>query len=154
MGNSIIDAVIDFAIDEERNACKLYSSAAKKAVNGKLTALLSDMAKMERGHAAKLQAFKEGRIEEIGREKVKDLKIGDYLVDVEIDEESSIQDIMIFAIKSEMKARSLYMKLSDLFNGKDEKALFSKLANEELRHKNHLEEAYSEEVYKEISNSM
>ncbi len=56
---------------------------------------------------------------------------------------------MIFAIKAEMKAYELYTNLEKLYTEPDEKALFTQLANEELKHKNDLEKAYDDEIYKE-----
>ena len=149
MADSNVEEIIDFAIEEENKAEKLYSSTAEKTGNNQLKSLLSEMADMEKGHAARLEAFKKGKIEKMGKIDVQDLKIGDYLVEVEINEASSIQDIMIFAIKAEMKARELYINLGKLHNEPEEKELFENLANEELKHKNDLEKAYDDEIYKE-----
>ncbi len=142
--------IVDFAIAEERKAYELYEKTAKKAgENNPVTPLLLQMAKMERGHEAKLNSFKNGVVPSLGTKEVEDLKIGDYLVDVEITEESSIQDVMIFSIKSEMKAYELYTNLSKLYEKPEEKALFENLAAEESGHKNDLEKAYDDYAYKE-----
>ena len=146
---SRMDAIIDFAIEEEIKARKLYSDTAGKAGNPSLKALLENLANMEKEHEAKLKAFKEDRAVEIGEKKIEDLKIGDYLVDVDINESSSIQDILIFAIKCEKKAHDLYMTVRDNYVGTDDRDLFEALAKEEMTHKNDLEKAYDDEVYKE-----
>jgi rubrerythrin len=149
MDNDKINSIIDFAIEEERGAAELYNKTAETVTDKNLVALLKDMANMELGHEAKLKALKEGKIAKFGETKVQDLKIGDYLVDVEINENSSIQDIMLFSIKSEMKAHELYTQLCTWFEGEEEKAMFQNLANEELKHKNDLEKAYDDYVYQE-----
>jgi rubrerythrin len=149
MNDANREEILDFAIEEEIKAYTLYTETAAKTGSPQLKALLEDMAKMEKGHEARLIAFKEGKIDKIVNVEVQDLKIGDYLVDVEIDENSSIQDIMIFAIKSEMKAYELYVSLEKLYAEPEERALFAQLANEELKHKNDLEKAYDDEIYKE-----
>ncbi len=149
MSNTDFEEIIDFAIEEEIKAYKLYEETAQKVNDNRLTPLLKDVASMERGHEAKLRAFKAGKPVKVGSEKIQDLKIGDYLVDVELNENSSIQDIMIFAIKAEMKAYELYINLEKLYAEQEEKALFIQLANEELQHKNSLEKAYDDEIYKE-----
>lgn len=144
-----VNEIIDFAIDEEVKAYKLYERTAENINNNQLKAMLKEMADMERGHEARLKAFKEGKMEKIGTVVPQDLKIGDYLVDVEINDNSEIQDVLIFAIKSEMKAHELYTAMSKLFETDEEKALFTKLANEELTHKNDLEKVYDDQIYKE-----
>lgn len=144
-----IDTLIDFAIDEEKKAFKLYSETAEKTDNPELASILKNMAKMERGHAARLQAFKEGKIEYIGKSQATDLKIGDYLADVELSEDSSVPEVIIFAIKAEKNAHDLYLSLAESFEDKEEKILFQALAAEELRHKADLEKIYDEEYYTE-----
>jgi rubrerythrin len=148
MSESNFLEIIDFAIEEEQKAAQLYESTADKAGEA-LQPMLKNLAKMERGHEAKLKGFKKGKIEAMGNVQVQDLKIGDYLVDVEINENSSIQDILIFAIKAEIKANELYRNLAKLYEDPEEKALFEQLANEELGYKNDLEKAYDDYAYKE-----
>ncbi|MFC1584302.1 ferritin family protein [Fibrobacterota bacterium] len=149
MSSTDFGEIIDFAIEEEVKAYTLYEETAGKTDDNSLKSLLTDMADMERGHEARLKAFKKGKIESIGSVQVEDLKIGDYLVDVEINENSSVQDILLFAIKAEMKAHELYTQLERLYAEPEERALFQKLANEELQHKNDLEKVYDDYVYKE-----
>ena len=149
MSDTNFEEIIDFAIEEEVKAYKLYEETAQKVNDNRLTPMLKDIANMERGHEAKLRALKAGKPVKVGSEKIQDLKIGDYLVDVDLNENSSIQDIMIFAIKAEMKAYELYTNLEKLYTEPEEKALFAQLANEELKHKNDLEKAYDDEIYKE-----
>ncbi|MFH1760720.1 MAG: ferritin family protein, partial [bacterium] len=62
---------------------------------------------------------------------------------------AGIQDVLIYAIKSEQKAHELYTSLTVLYAEEDEKNLFRKLANEELTHKNDLEKVYDDNIYKE-----
>ena len=149
MGSNPIYDIVDFAISEEKRFQKIYSDAAQKAENKSLVPMLTELANMEKSHEAKLTAFKKGNISKIGSDKVQDLKISDYLVDVEINDDSSIQDIMIYAMKSEKGAHELYTKLSNSCNDSEDKKLFSGLAQEELRHKNNLEKAYEDNFLKE-----
>ena len=141
--------LIDFAIQEEIKANKLYTDASRKIEDKSAQEMLKDMAEMEKGHEAKLRALKEGRVEKIQAEKVQDLKIGNYLVDVELRVNSTIQEILIYAIKSEMKAYDLYTDLSRIIVDPDKKALLSGLASEELKHKNTLEVLYDDNINRE-----
>jgi rubrerythrin len=142
MINIKINEIIDFAIKEEIRFQKIYSDAAKRTENNALVSMLDELSAMEKSHEEKLKAFKSGEIGEIGNVKVQDLKISEYLSDTEIDDNSNIQDVIVYAMKSEKKANELYTKLSGLVNTHAEKELFLSLANEELAHKNQLEKMY------------
>jgi rubrerythrin len=139
-----IYAVIDFAISEEIRFQKIYTDAAEKTENNALKITLNDLAAMEKTHEEKLKAFKEGKIGNINTTKTEDLKISDYMEETEISEQSSIQDILVFAMKSEKKASDLYTKLSRMDQDEIQKNLFLSLANEELLHKNRLEKIYED----------
>ena len=149
MSANIYEKIIDFAIEQEQKAAELYEKTAEKAKGSGIFPILKDMAKMERGHEGKLKAFKAGKDRNIGAEKVEDIKIGDYLVDVEITDSSSIQDVLIFSIKSEMKAYELYTRLCDIYIEPKEQELFSNLATEELKHKSDLQKLYDDQIYQD-----
>jgi rubrerythrin len=149
MGSSNAEEIIQFAIEEEKKAAALYEQTAERVNDKSLAPLLKDMATMEKGHEAKLKGFLKGKVQSIGETEVQDLKIGDFLIDVELNENSSIQDVLVFAIKAEMKANELYKNLATLYDNPEEKNLFLGLANEEAGHKNELEKAYDDYVYKE-----
>jgi rubrerythrin len=141
--------LIDFAISEERKFYELYSRTAERVEDKGASEMLKSMANMEKGHEAKLKAFKEGKVENFETDKVQDLKIGDYLVDVEINEESSVQDVLIYAVKSEKKANDLYTDLSTVVGDPDKKEFLLALADEEMKHKNDLEKYYDDNINKE-----
>ena len=77
-----IDEVLDFAIDRELEANQFYNDRAQRAENVTIKKVFENFAKEELGHKAKLEAIKaSGTI--IPTEKVINLKIADYVVDVE-----------------------------------------------------------------------
>ncbi|MGW8322126.1 MAG: ferritin family protein, partial [Thermodesulfobacteriota bacterium] len=79
-----------------------------------------------------------------------DLKIADYLVDVELTPEATYQDIVLFAAKREKAAFDLYTDLARIYvTIPDIKKIFDVLAQEEAYHKLKLEREYDEVVYKE-----
>ena len=144
-----LNEIIDFAIEEERKAFELYSKTAEKVDDKGASEMLKSMADMEKGHEQKLKTFKEGKVEKFEAEKVQDLKIGDYLVDVEINENTSVQDVLIFAIKSEKKSYDLYTDLSKVYVDQDKKEFLLTLADDELKHKNDLEKYYDDNINRE-----
>jgi rubrerythrin len=109
-------------------------------------ALLQELADQEMGHWKMIrEALDSGAIEGIGaKAKGHDIQVSDYMVEIELTPDSSPQDIMVFAMQMEKKAMDFYGGLLDQHRGTDLEALFSRLAREEMRHKEILEKEYEE----------
>ncbi len=145
-----LSAVIEFAIQNEINAAELYEKYAGVVESEASSKVLSDMAKMERGHEARLKSFKAtGESSMTDADTVVDLQISDYLVDIELTESSTLQDVFIYSMKAEEKAYELYTKLCSAEGACEPGDLFSVLANEEKRHKLDLESEYEKLFMKE-----
>jgi rubrerythrin len=150
MEESTLNGLLDFAIREERQANALYLRAAEMIADKGARTLLLDMAAMEKGHERKLADFREGRLPALkGVGKVRDLKIGDYLVDVKLRLNSTIQEVLIFAIKGEMKSQSLYSDMAAVLSDPVRQEFMKALSEEELKHKNDLETLYDDIINKE-----
>ena len=72
------------------------------------------------------------------------------MVTEDIGPDSTPQDVMLFAIKKEQEAYSIYHMLLGNYEGTELEELFSKLAKEELRHKESLEREYEEHFMQEM----
>ncbi|MCK5035463.1 MAG: ferritin family protein [Candidatus Sabulitectum sp.] len=138
------DEILDFAIGEEEAAVKFYTGMAEKAEHSAMKRDFLLFANEERGHKAKLIAVKEGKKFKPSNEKVLDLKIADYTVDVDIDQVESYEDALVVAMKKEKAAYKLYTKLSEMVETEDAKNLFNSLAQEEAKHKLRFEIAYDD----------
>src|SRR3989339_44057 len=149
MESATVQGLIDFAIGEERSAFSLYTELAQRLSDQGSKTMLRDMAAMEKGHEQKLLDLKKGVVEKLETVPVPDLKIGDFLIDVKVTPESSIQEVLVFAIKSEMKANKLYTELSGKMESTEAKKLLLALASEEQKHKNDLERAYDDMINRE-----
>jgi rubrerythrin len=149
MGNKNLDRLIDFAIAEEKQAGDLYLDLAKKVRDKGARTMLLDMAGMEKAHKKKLMDFKSGRMQEPASEKVQDLKLAEYMVEKKLNEESGIQDVILFAIQCEKKAHQLYSDISKNYGSGEEMEFLATLAGEELKHKNGLEKAYDDNIFRE-----
>ena len=112
-------------------------------------AMFREMADQERGHKRKLQHLDEVKAAATAVEKVPDLKISDYLVDVEFRPDMSYQDVLILAMKREESAFKLYTDMANRSEDPDLAQLFRVLAQEEARHKLNLETEYDERVLTE-----
>jgi len=146
---SSVDDVLDFAIGNEQKAVDFYTEMAGKVQSPHVKKMFEDNAKEEKGHKSKLEAVKAGK-KLIGDEKkVLDLKIGDYLVDVEATSDLDFQGALILAMKREKAAFKLYTDLAGQIDNGELKQTFLDLAQEEAKHKLRFEVEYDDEILKD-----
>jgi len=142
--------IIAFAIDKEQEAVELYSDLANRAQSPSGKILFKELADMERGHKTKLEKLDIRYFSSQDLKPPEDLKIADYLVDVELTPDATYQDIVLFAAKREKAAFDLYTDLARIYTTIPViKKIFDVLAQEEAYHKLKLEREYDEVVYKE-----
>lgn len=141
-----IDDVLDFAIGEEEAAQRFYEALAAKAESGAMRSVFEGFAREEMGHKAKLEAVKKGHTREGFSSKVEDLKIGDYLVEVEPTPQMSYQEALILAMKKEKAAFRLYTDLAAAAPDEELRSIFLGLAQEEAKHKLRFEVEYDDNI--------
>jgi len=143
-----VDEILDFAIKNEEEAYDFYMDLSSKMEFPAMKEVFLGFAKEEKGHKAKLLNIKEGKYMIGSREKVADLKIADYLVDVSPSEDLDYQKALIVAMKKEKAAFKMYMDLADRVEG-DLQKTFRALAQEEAKHKLRFELEYDDQIMKE-----
>ena len=144
-----VDEVLDFAIKNEEAAAALYHDLAGRFENKALKTVFEGFAREEEGHKRKLLEVKAGGGFAPSNKKVADLKIGDYLVDVDPTEELDYQKALILAMKREKAAFKLYTRLAAMTDDVRLESLFSALAQEEAKHKLRFELEYDENILAE-----
>lgn len=145
-----IDDILDFAINEEQKASELYASLASRSRNRMIKEVFEQFSKEELGHKKKLESIKTGGVVAVTREKVEDMKIGDYLVDVNKSRDDlSYQEALIIAMKEEKAAFRLYSDLAGRTDDPLIKETFLMLAQEEAKHKLRFEIEYDDYILKE-----
>ena len=144
-----VDAVLDFAIAREQEAFDFYHALARKTTDNALMHMLTGFAEEEAGHKRKLEAVKEGEQYLPARKETLDLKVGDYLVDVEPSPDMSFQDTLVVAMKREKAAFQLYTDMAETMQDAAFSELFSSLAQEEAKHKLRFELVYEKTFMKE-----
>ena len=82
-------------------------------------------------------------------EKVLDLKIGEYLVDGDLDADMDYQQALIVAMKKEKVAFRIYTDLASVADDQSVRNLLLSLAQEEAKHKLRFEVEYDELILKE-----
>ncbi|MCD6177395.1 MAG: ferritin family protein [Candidatus Cloacimonetes bacterium] len=141
--------VIDFAIKGEEEAVKFYQELQLRTKFKARKEMLKDLENMEMGHIVILENIRSKGMKDVTVEKVVNLNISEYVVDVTPYDDMTYQDILIVAMKKEEQAVNLYTDLAGNFPGTDLETLFLKLAAEEIGHKLQFETLYDEHVLRE-----
>jgi len=145
-----LNDILNFAIGEEEKAAKLYADLAKRSKNREMAEVFTQFSKEELGHKKKLQSIQGSSKVVVSDNKVQDLKIGDYLIDVDKSRDDlNYQDALIIAMKEEKAAFKLYSDLAGKTDDAEAKNIFLMLAQEEAKHKLRFEIEYDENVLRE-----
>lgn len=144
-----INDVLDFAMNEEQQAVEFYTRLAGQAQTDDMRRIFEEFANEEIAHKARLSKIKEEGTYNTPVEKIADLKIADYMVNVKVTPDMSYQDALVVAMKKEKAAFKLYLALADRAPDNDMKSVFLSLAQEESKHKLRFELEYDEFVLRE-----
>lgn len=147
---SSLQAVIAFAVGKEEAAYQLYHTTAQHVQQPAARKMLEEMAAQELGHKRMMEAMTAEKLAQYDTVKTPDLKISDYLVDVEITEGMSFRDVLVFAMKSEEAAYKLYTAAEALAEAPEVKQALRLMASEEKKHKYQLETMYDDRVLAEM----
>lgn len=144
--------IIKAAIDVEEQSIALYTMALENAKYPSSKVFLKQLVAEEKGHKSKLQAIMndENKISELGFHSgpVQDLKIVDMMEDSPLSATADYEAILVYAAKREKTSYDYYRTLALGLKGQIGE-IFSKLAQEELSHKNKLEKEYDDCVLSE-----
>jgi rubrerythrin len=143
-----VDEILDFAIKNEEEAADFYTDLATKVDWVGMKDVFEEFAAEEKKHKAKLLEIKAGKRMVNAEQKVLDLKMSDYLVDIEPTPQMDYQSALILAMKREKSAYKMYNHLAGLVDG-DLQALFLSLAQEEAKHKLRFEVEYDDFILRE-----
>jgi rubrerythrin len=141
-----VDEVLDYAIDQEQQAADFYASVAARAEKAGMKKLLLEFAEEEKRHKERLLAVRTGERKLTPEKEVLDLKVSDYLVEVDAVDNISFQDALIVAMKRERAAFKLYSDMAEKVPDSNLKQVFVGLAKEEAKHKLFFETEYEEHV--------
>ena len=141
-----VDEILDYAIDQEQQAADFYASLAGRAEKAGMKDVLLEFHDEEIRHKERLLEVKTGERELTPEQEVLDLKISDYLVEVDATDDISYQDALIIAMKRERAAYELYSDMAEKIPAGKLREVFTGLAREEARHKLFFESEYDERV--------
>ena len=144
-----VHEILDFAIRQEEEAAAFYLSLAGRSETPEMKAVFDEFSEEEQRHKARLETVKRGEENLYAQQEVVDLKIVDYLVEVQVTDDIGYQDALIVAMKRERAAFQLYTDMAAKVSDPKIKELFLGLAKEESKHKLYFESEYDERVLKD-----
>jgi rubrerythrin len=148
-----IEALIDFAIEKEREAAEFYEKISKNEEDfSGSKKMFAEFAIEEQKHEKILQEFKikgiTKSLEEYKLKWITDIKRSNYLVDLDYEEGMPYNEILLLAMKREEKALKLYNEFLEQADTDESKKLFKILCQEEAKHKLALETIYDDYMAK------
>ena len=143
------EEILAFAIEKEQDAADFYTDLADKMDSANIKEVFLGFAKEEKGHKAKLEAVRAGKRMLEAEKEIADLKIGDHLVDIELDSNLGYQEALIMAMKAEKAAFKLYTELASATADAELKQMLLGLAQEEAKHKLRFEIEYDDFILTE-----
>ena len=141
-----IEDIIEFALGKEKSAVEFYDELSKREKASGARETFEKFSKEEEKHVTLLENYLKDKklLDEYEFKGITDLKISDYIVDVEYEKGMSYPDHLRLAMKREEKSYKLYTELADLTKDEEHFKIFQVLAQEELKHKNILETIYDD----------
>jgi rubrerythrin len=149
MANETAAEILRLAAMKENEAHWFYKKVSGRVKDPGAKKILSDFAEEELKHKELLENFDVAKLESWQPAQVQDLRISDFLEDRPVSEDSPPQEIMIYAMKREEKAKTFYEKAAAATSDGAVRRTFEMLAQEEARHKLELEKVYDEVILKE-----
>ena len=141
-----VDEILQFAIVQEQQAVEFYTDLAARMEKPWVRKIFEEYADEEREHKRKLTTIKEGKLLQSAARDVLDLKIADYLIDVEPNAAMDYREALILAMKREKAAFKLYSDLAAASDDPQVKDTLLRLAQEEAKHKLRFELEYDDTI--------
>jgi|UniRef100_A0A7V3RDD6 rubrerythrin len=147
-----VEEILETAKRIEESSYEFYTQAQRLVSLPYLKEQLKYLADQEIDHKKKIESMiAEGHkiAEELKIDRIQDMKLGDYLMPSHFDSNSTIQDILIAAIKREDLTHQFYQNLLKGAKGDDLRKILEYLSIEELKHKNKIQFLYDDIIYKD-----
>ena len=148
-----IGDVIDLAIQREEEAYDFYMDIYGKVQDATVRDTVEFIAGEEKKHKAFLVAYRDGNYgsEALRMADVVEYKIAEYLEEPEVSEESKSEDIYLIAAHRESRSYQFYTEIANMHAAGELKTMLSKMANEELKHKEKMEYLYANAAFPQTS---
>ena len=152
MKKTIAD-VIDLAIQREEEAYDFYMDIHGKVRDAAVKDTVAFIAGEEKKHKAFLVDYRDGNYgsDALRMADVVEYRIAEYLEEPEISKDSSSEDVYLIAAHREGRSHQFYTELASMHADSELKTMLSKMANEELKHKEKMEYLYASTAFPQTS---
>jgi len=144
-----LEGALEKAIEEEKHSVNVYREAMKKVEDPHARTILKELAKEELEHRNTLEKALMGEtLTHLDPEEPAgpSMELTYILEEKPLDEDSTAQDVMIYALHEEKRSVDFYQQMANHCKGAPMGELFSKLHQQEMTHLTKLEETY-EKLY-------
>ncbi|MCP4116423.1 MAG: ferritin family protein [Desulfobacteraceae bacterium] len=141
-----MDEILAYAIEKEEEAVAFYTELSEKKGFASVKETFKNFADEEKKHVTLLQGLSQdaSKVEAYEVKNIPDLKISDYMVEIEYSEGMLMPEILRLAMKREEQAVKLYKDLGDKSPTPELQKIFQILVQEESKHKLALETMYDD----------
>ena len=152
MEKTIAD-VIDRAIQREEEAFHFYMDIHSKVQDAGVRDTVEFIAAEEKKHKAFLVGYRKGDYgtDALRMADVIEYRVAEYLEEPEISKDSSSQDVYLVAAHREGRSHQFYSELANMHADSELKTMLTKMANEELKHKEKMEYLYANTAFPQTS---
>ena len=146
MGFESIEEIINFAIENEKEAAAFYAECAEQEPFEAIKDTLSDFSAEEKKHQSMLENLGNNQelIKDYNLKWVPDIKRSDYIDEIEYEKGMHFVDILRLSMKREEQALKMYNTLQDRTDNPENKKVFQILCQEEAKHKQFFETLYDD----------
>lgn len=140
-----LELALEKAIEGEQHSIEVYRQALKKVKDPQARMVIKELAgeELEHRHILEKALFGEtATLHEKTEATGPSMNLTYFLKEKTLDENSSAQDVMIYAIHDEKRAIDFYDQMSTQCQGAPMAELFSGLKQQEMIHLTKLEETY------------
>ena len=141
--------ILEMAIKREEAAYDFYMDIHSKVQDDTVQDTVQFIAREEEQHKAFLVAYRDGKYgsKALRMADVVEYKIAEYLEEPEISKESKPEDVYLIAAHRENRSHQFYSELANLHTDSKLKDLLTRMANEELKHKEKMEYLYANTAF-------
>lgn len=139
-----LKAIIEFALEREKEAVDFYAEAARSEAMSGVKDMLLEFSREEEKHVKMLENMDDAGFENYEFKWITDIKRSDYVSELSYSKGMAYQEILLVAMKREEKALALYNHMLENAEDDSQKRLFKILSQEEAKHKLALETMYDD----------
>ncbi|MBN2568037.1 MAG: ferritin family protein [Deltaproteobacteria bacterium] len=149
MGDKTLDAILEIAIEKEKDAFDFYIGLSKKIKAKDVKDTLGFLAGEEKRHLEFLEEYRDGSYGPgaLRLTEVVNYKVAEHLEKPDIEKDMESKDVYLVAAHRELLSYNFYQSLAGLHPDGKVKDMLSRMANEELRHKEKVEYLYSNTAF-------